>query len=206
MRRLMLSRMAKAVVVLVAPAAIAGGAIAATTGPGPADPTANSARPIASPDSEQVAAFGVLREARNADDDLPDKAAATVARGSGPAVGANPQLAHRTTTALPGVSLHVIPGQGWMCWVDSDGMGACNTTAEARRGYLVGLTHVPEGYKLRGVLPDGVKAVTVVGDKESTDVPVERNGWAAAVTFAPTAVRYTDAGGEHVVPVFVPGS
>jgi hypothetical protein len=110
----------------------------------------------------------------------------------------------RLTVATADVQLYLVPARGWMCLVDQDGLGTCNRTDEARKGYLIGRTSVSRGYLVRGAVPDGTDSVTVSGAAGKQEAPVESNGWSAAVTFEPSSVSYTDAGGAHEIPVYSP--
>jgi hypothetical protein len=184
--------------------------MAATTGapapPPPAIPQDHDAGPpIAAADTAQLAALGVLRRTADAGDAPPDGVRALVTDGPAPALGANPALArHALTTAL-GEGLYVVPARGWVCLASTDGAGTCTPTDRIAEGYAVGLRPIPSGYRLGGLVPDGVARVEVRGaDGTRAAAEVTGNAWSADVGFAPSSVAWTGDAGEKVVPIVPP--
>lgn len=189
-------------------ASAVGIAMAATNppAPAPADPARRAATPVAAVDARQLAMLGVLRRPLAPGDDLPASAKAMIADGSGPDLGANPALARLALTTSLGEKLYVVPAQGWVCLTSSAGTGGCTPTDQVGEGYGVGLSGIPSGYRVAGLVPDGVSRVVVRGPTETataTATPAN-NAWQVDVTFEPTAVAWTGPAGEKIVPVHVP--
>ncbi|MCW2983797.1 MAG: hypothetical protein JWR63_1367, partial [Conexibacter sp.] len=138
-------------------------------------------------------------------DALPDSARAQVAHGAGPDLGANPDLArHALTTAL-GEELYVVPARGWVCLTSTAAAGSCTPTDRIAEGFAVSLQQIPSGYRLSGLVPDGVSRVEVRGaGPETASAEVADNVWRTDVTFTPARVAWTGGAGEKVVPVTPP--
>jgi hypothetical protein len=160
--------------------------------------------PVAGVEPDQAAAFSVLRRGRSSSDELPSAAAAAIARGPQGDLGANPGLARRAGTSTA-AELYVVPARGSLCLVTGDGAMACNRSQAARDGYVLSLRETGPGViGLAGMVPDGVGSVRVMGAGNDVEVATEANTWALNVGFEPTAVRWSDGGGETEVPVHVP--
>jgi hypothetical protein len=200
----------KGLAAVAATASLAGVAVAATTGapapPPPAVPQDHGAAPlITAADTAQLATLGVLRRAAEAADTPPDAVRAHVGNGAAPDLGANPALArHALTTAL-GEQLYVVPARGWVCLESTAGAGTCTPTDRIAEGYAVGLERIPSGYRLGGLVPDGVARVEVRGaDGARAAAEVASNAWSADVAFVPSSVAWTGGAGEEVVTVVPP--
>jgi hypothetical protein len=197
----------KAVAVLAGLGSVAGVAVAATSAPPaptPAAPEQRSAQTIVAVDAVQEGTMGVLRRAVGKDDALPAAARDLIARGSGPSLGANPALARRALITPLGEELYVVPARGWVCLTSSEARGTCSPTDRIAEGYAVTLRGIPSGFRLAGLVPDGVDRVEVRGPRDTATVDPAGNAWTADVAFAPTSVAWTGRAGEKVVPVSVP--
>jgi hypothetical protein len=99
-----------------------------------------------------------------------------------------------------------VPARGWVCLESSAGSGTCAPTDRIADGYAVALQAIPSGFRLGGLVPDGVARVEVRGSDGSTqDADVSGNAWRADVAFVPAAVAWTGAdGAERAVPVSPP--
>jgi hypothetical protein len=175
--------------------------------PPPAVPHEGNATPIGAPDRVQLATLGVLRRRAEAGDAVPSSVRAHVARAMGPDVGANADLARRALRTSLGEDVYVVPGRGWVCLATSSGQAGCAPTDQIAAGFSVLLKPIPSGFRLGGLVPDGVAHVTVRGAAgESADAEVSGNAWRADVAFAPTSVAWTRDGvaGETAVPVYAP--
>ncbi|HWI72534.1 MAG TPA: hypothetical protein VNT55_11295, partial [Baekduia sp.] len=138
-------------------------------------------------------------------DALPDAARAHLAAGATPDLGANAALARRALSTALGEELYVVPGRGWVCLTSTAGAGMCTPTDQIAAGYAVGLQQIPSGYRLSGLVPDGVTRVEVRGAGGATAATeVSGNAWRADVAFAPARVAWTGGAGEVSVPVFPP--
>jgi hypothetical protein len=197
----------KAVASLAAAGSIAGVAVAATSSPpppAPAVPQERSAAQITEVDSAQASSMAVLRRSVAKSDDVPAGARDLIARGSGPALGANPALARLALTTRLGEQLYVVPASGWVCLTSSEASGICTPTDRIAEGYAVGLRGIPSGFRLSGLVPDGVDRVEVRGEREAASTATSGNAWQADVAFEPKSVAWTGPAGEKVVPVSAP--
>ncbi|HMJ37637.1 MAG TPA: hypothetical protein VK501_27270 [Baekduia sp.] len=194
--------------VLATAASVAGVAVAATTGAPPAPPPAvpqdRSAQTVTAADATQEATMGVLRRAVGRGDTLPQAARDHVARGAGPSLGANPALARLALTTPLGEQLYVVPARGWVCLTSSEARGTCTPTDRVAEGYAVSLRPIPSGFRLSGLVPDGVDRVEVRGDGQVGTAAPAGNAWQTDVAFEPKAVAWTGPNGERVVPVSAP--
>ena len=194
--------------VLAASASLAGVAVAAETdgppAPDPAVPERNDAAMITAVDRDQLATLGVLRRDAEPDDAIPDGARRQTEQGSGPGLGANPDLARRALRTPLGEALYVVPARGWVCLTSTAGVVACTPTDRIADGYAVGLRPVPSGYRLSGLVPDGVDRVEVRGALLRISTAVGENAWLLDVPFVPRSVAWTGPAGERVVPVSAP--
>jgi hypothetical protein len=175
--------------------------------PPPADPSTHAATPIAAPDQEQLALLGVLRREGRPEDAVPDRTREHVDRSLGPDVGANAGLARHALRTGLGEDLYVVPARGWVCLTSSTGPANCVPTARIAEGYGAAVQRIPSGFRLGGLVPDGVARVEVRGaDGASATVESEGNAWRADVPFEPSAVAWTRAGAadEVSVPVGAP--
>jgi hypothetical protein len=204
------STLAKGVAAVAATASLAGVAVAATTGapdpPPPAVPQDHGAAPmIDAADTAQLSLLGVLRRAAQPDDAAPDAVRAHVGDGAAPDLGANVALArHALTTAL-GEGLYVVPARGWVCLESTTGGGTCTPTDRIADGYAVGLEAIPSGFRIGGLVPDGVARVEVLGAGGTTaEADVTGNAWRADVPFAPSSVAWAGDAGEKAVPIIPP--
>jgi hypothetical protein len=198
----------KTLAVLVATGAVAGVAVAATSAPPaptPPVPQDRTALKITAVDSTQEAAVGILRRPVDKGDAVPDNVRDLVAHDSGPALGANLALARKALTTALGEQLYVVPARGWVCLESSAGTSNCVPTDSIADGYAVSLQGIPSGFRMRGIVPDGVGRVEVRGNDGETAVtaPVS-NAWTVDVAFSPTSVAWTGDAGEKVVPVSAP--
>jgi hypothetical protein len=204
-------RLAALAATAVALGGIAGVSEAAAPGapepPPLADPNEHAAVPIGAVDQAQLALLGVLRRGGRPDDAVPDRTRDQVAAALGPDVGANAGLArHALRTAL-GEDLYVVPGRGWVCLTSTTAPASCVPTERVAEGYGVALQRIPSGFRLGGLVPDGVAGVEVRGTAgETATATAEGNAWRADVAFEPAAVAWTRAGvdGEVSVPVTAP--
>jgi hypothetical protein len=196
------------VAALVGLASAAGVAVAATSSappaPAPATPEQRTAQTITAVDRTQEATMGVLRRTVGRADALPQAARDHVARGAGPSVGANPALARLAITTPLGEQLYVVPGRGWVCLTSSEAKGMCTPTDRIAEGYAVGLQGIPSGFRLAGLVPDGVDRVEVRGHGATATVAAANNAWTEDVAFEPELVAWTGPAGEKVVPVSAP--
>jgi hypothetical protein len=205
-------RILRTAAMLAASASIAGVAIAAADGgpapaPAPAVPEHNDAVAITAPDADQLATLGILRREAEAADAAPDGVWQLIARGSGPGLGANPDLARRALTTALGESLYVVPARGWVCLTSSSGQGSCTPTDRIADGYAVGVAAIPSGFRLSGLVPDGVARVEVRGAGGATAAATPSgNAWQADVVFAPTTVAWSSPHGDREVPVAIPAT
>jgi hypothetical protein len=172
----------------------------------PAVPQDHAAPLVATPDGAQLAALGILGRAAQPDDALPEAARAHLARGATPDLGANPALARHALTTSLGEGLYVVPGRGWVCLASSTGAATCTPTDRIAAGYAVMLQEIPSGWRLSGLLPDGVARVEVRGAAgETATATASGNAWRADVAFAPARVAWTaDGAAETSVPVLGP--
>jgi hypothetical protein len=180
---------------------------AAPAPPAPADPHAHDAQATTAPDSAQVTLLGVLRRGARADDAVPVGVRTHIAEAMGPDVGANPDLARRALHTALGEDLYVVPGRGWVCLASSGGAAGCAKTDQIAQGYAVTLQRIPSGFRLGGLVPDGVSTVTIRGAAgESATAAAEDNAWRSDVAFEPASVAWTRAGtaDEVSVPVHAP--
>jgi hypothetical protein len=142
----------------------------------------------------EAAAFAILRRPLRATDVF-----AAVHPGSGP-VGANPSLARTLNEPIGGLSVgvvSVVPANGWVClrvpFAQGGAQWWCQTLALARMGKLV-LALRPAGplrageQLLVGLVPDGVRTVTVSGaGGVRHTVPVRSNVYDAQI-YAPQTI------------------
>jgi hypothetical protein len=195
------------VAALAATASLAGVAVAAVPdgppAPVPALPEHNDAVAITAADVDQLATLGVLRREASGDA-IPDEVRRLIAQGSGPGLGANPDLARPALTTALGESFYVVPARGWVCLTSTASVGSCTPTDRIAEGYAVALRVIPSGYRLSGLVPDGVDRVQVRGADATAEVATSNNAWEADVAFAPTSVAWTGPAGEKVVPVSAP--
>jgi hypothetical protein len=198
----------KAAVAVVVLSSAVGVAVGATGGappaPEPAAPEQRTAAVIGAVDAQQLQTLSVLGRTATRTDAVPAAARALIEHGSGEAVGANPDLARRALTTALGEALYVVPARGWVCLTSSGGHGLCATTAQIAEGYAVGLEGTPSGYRLSGLVPNGVGRVEVRADGQTASVAPSGNAWQADVTFAPKTVAWTGPAGERVVEVSPP--
>lgn len=155
----------------------------------------------------EAASFAILRRPLRSSD-----AFAAVHAGSGP-VGANPALARTVSEPKSGLSagvVSVVPANGWVClrvpFAKGGAQWWCQTLALARSGKLVmallsaGPLRAGEQL-LVGLVPDGVRAVTVAaagGVRRS--VPVRSNVYDAQI-YAPHSISIDLPGsGTHRYP------
>jgi hypothetical protein len=177
--------------------------------PPPAVPSDHAAAPVDGPDQSQLALLGVLRRDREPSDAVSAGTLSHVDATLGPDVGANPALARRALRTGFGEDLYVVPGRGWVCLASSDGPANCTPTDRLDQGYAVALQRIPSGFRLGGLVPDGVTQVQVRGAAGQTaTVMAESNAWRADVGFEPSSVAWTRAGdaSEVSVPVYVPAA
>jgi hypothetical protein len=189
-----------------------GGAVAGAGADGSSAPASQpevaevESAPVQEVQREQAEDIGQLRRPRNADDAMPSRwdAALTDGENGDEHWGANPDLARRTA---PGVWL--VPGDGYVCVANSTpgegtlGFG-CATPEDVERGLLAPSDVDANGSGvLTGVLPDGVREVTLVNRDGSTrTVAVERNTYRAEIDAELKEVRFTGPdGSRHVLPM-----
>jgi hypothetical protein len=193
---------------LAASASLAGVAVAAGTdgppAPDPALPERNDAATVTVVDRDQLATLGVLRRDAEPGDAIPDGARQHTEAGSGPGLGANPDLARRALRTPLGEALYVVPARGWVCLTSTAEVGSCTPTDRIADGYAVSLRPIPSGYRLSGLVPDGVARVEVRGAVLRLSTGVGENAWLLDVPFVPTSVAWTGAAGERTVPVAAP--
>jgi hypothetical protein len=149
----------------------------------------------------EAASFAILHRPLRSSD-----AFAAVHPGSGP-VGANPALARTVSEPKSGLSagvVSVVPANGWVClrvpFAKGGAQWWCQTLALARSGKLVMALRPPGPLRageqlLVGLVPDGVRAVTVAaagGVRHS--VPVRSNVYDTQI-YAP-----------HSISIDLPGS
>jgi hypothetical protein len=156
--------------------------------------------------ADLAAGFGVLRRAAQSRDVLPARAADLVAAGPGPSLGANPELARRGLHRSDGLDVYVIPARGWLCAADSEGRGTCNRSAEALAGHVLGTVRLEANtVHVWGLMPDGPRALEILHADGSLDrTAVEGNAYAADTAADLVALRFSDADGEHTIPVTAP--
>jgi hypothetical protein len=198
----------KAIAVLAGVGSLAGVAVAATSAPPaptPAVPEQRNAPMITAVDATQEATLGVLRAPVAKSDAIPESVRELVARGTGPSLGANPELARKALSTPLGEDLYVVPARGWVCLASSEADSNCVPTDRVADGFGVALQVIPSGYRVRGLVPDGVERVEVRGDGgETADAAPSNNVWTVDVAFTPSSVAWTGDAGEKVVPVSVP--
>jgi hypothetical protein len=197
----------KVLAVVGAAGSIAGVAFAATTSspaPAPAVPQERSATAISQVDDVQGSTMGILRRTVAKSDEVPAAARDLIAHGSGPALGANPALARLALTTRLGEQLYVVPASGWVCLTSSEASGICSPTDRIAEGSAVGLHGIPSGFRLSGLVPDGVDRVEVRGERETASTATSGNAWQIDVAFEPTSVAWTGPAGEKVARVSVP--
>jgi hypothetical protein len=198
-------RQARRILALAAIAAalgVAGAGLAHSAGSGPRPSSGMvEAMPV-----ELAAGFGVLRREAVAADKLPGLAADMVAAGPTSSLGANPALARHALHRSDGLDVYLVPGRDWLCAVDSEGVGTCNRTAEALAGHVLGTATVGASTaRVWGLVPDGPAEVSVLhADGSTVTARVSGNAYAIDTGDDLTAVRWSDAKGEHTIPAAAP--
>jgi hypothetical protein len=183
--------------VLAVSAAVAAG-LSSGLSQGGSTPLAAPRAPLAEVHSVPVAAassFGILRRPLRRSD-----AFAQIRPGAGP-VGANPDLARTLSEPAGGLSagsVSVVPANGWVCLrVPLAGeVGAqwwCQTVAQAREGRLLMALRPPGRLRasnqlLIGLVPDGVRSVTVSAAGGVRRVVAVRENVYDTQIYAPTNV------------------
>ena len=158
---------AGAVLAVSAAAAASGSALLSGSSPSAAGQTTATLPEIQSVSAAQAASFAILRRPLR-----PSDAFAVIHPGAGP-LGANPALArtlHEATGGLSAGIVSVVPANGALClrvpFATAGAQWFCQPLAAAREGKLV-MALRPAGrlgageQLLIGLVPDGVRAVTV---------------------------------------------
>ena len=154
---------------------------------------------VAGISKDQAAAFAVLRRPQVAGDQLPEDRWPALEGGMIGRLGLNPALARRVTTEAGDV--WVIPGNGFICHLDENGMG-CNSTQVAVAKGLVGWGSARPHEKtiVSGVVPDGVEQVTLISKRGTTKVAgVHDNVYGALLDGFLTSIRFSGPTGEVVL-------
>jgi hypothetical protein len=200
-----------ALLVTVAAAVLAAGAIAATSGSRDAGPPPDRATFTQAPQAASVTPglsdrFSILRRGRNLRDDLPKEMAARMEARPTDDFGANAHLARRASNAHHG--LFVVPGTAGICLMSGEGAGTCNMTEGAQRGEVLGTTtgiaygYAEGEYRVSGIAADGVDRVVLhMADGRSFDLPVTGNVYTIDVKGEPTTVDWDGPDGHHELDV-----
>jgi hypothetical protein len=135
--------------------------------------------------------FGVLRRAASAADRLPDDALKVSAQ-----FGSIPAAARKARTTPRG-SLYVVPGADErVCLLDGNGAGGCNRLdANGDVRMVTTLDHFPgleQGeVEIRGIVPDGVRSVTVtLRDSGDRTLDVVNNVYDGVLPGGPKTVTW----------------
>ena len=148
---------------------------------------------------DQAAAFALLRRPQVQGDTLPEDRWPAIEGGMIGRLGLNPALARRMRTEAGDV--WVIPGNGFICHLDNNGLG-CSLTEEAVAKGLVGWGSARPHDKtiVSGLVPDGVKEVTLSSKRGTIRVvPVQDNVYGVLLDGFLTSVRFTGPNGEVVL-------
>jgi hypothetical protein len=178
--------------------AVVGGAGIGVAQGDPAAPivSANTQARVTAIGADQASAFGILRRDQRASD-----AIATNAKGP---FGANLTLARRVTGDAGDV--RVVPANDdYLCLRGEDSVGSvwtCTPTDVAEAGRLVLSLRTPgsSSVPVYGVVPDGVKSVTLTDATGTRALAVDNNVY-TVVADSPTSVEYSDGSGTETVRV-----
>ncbi len=161
-------------------------------------------------DSGAAAAVGLLEEQRTSTDGMPRQVAARMAAHA--PFGVNPDLS-RLAIGNATNSVYVIPARGRVCASLTVGEGAnliCPSTDDVAKGRSAPATVTLEtgGIAIYGIVPDGVKSVTVRTAGSSADVAIERNAYYTVVPpgTALRTVGYDGPSGQVEFPVHDPSA
>jgi len=193
----------RALAILAVSAAAAAGVASLGSGSAPAgraNPPPVTVPELRSVPAGESAAFAILRRPRRAGD-----AFAPLHAGAGP-LGANPALARSLSEPPGGLSegsVSVVPADGAVCLRVPFAGGAqwwCQPLAAARRGALVLALRPPGPLRasrqlLVGLVPDGVRAVTVAAGRVRRSVPVRWNVYETQI-YAPRRISIVLPGGR----------
>jgi hypothetical protein len=170
------------------------------------------ARPTAQSISDELkGAFAALRRPATADDRLPPSAIDAIDdSAAGGHFGVNPQLARRVASNAD-ETLYLVAGTDELCLVRVEDFGTnvgCGNAADALASNMVGgVEKTTTGWRVDGVLPDGVDQVTfIANDGHATAVPLANNVFSVKldkITDVPAQITWTDPSGqprERVLP------
>jgi len=196
----------------LAAVALCVGAVAATADEDGSSQPPGSDRPVVTAvEPAAAAAIAKLAESRGSGDDLPT---AVAAHADGrPLFGINPDLSRRAI-ANTGQSLYLVPGDGHVCAVLTDGAEAtlsCDSTediADGRSG--PGTVVLSTGdVAVYGIVADGVDSVTVAtATSDSEEIDVQDNGYFTVVGSGTPLrhVSYVGASGAVEFPIVDPSA
>jgi len=191
-----------ALALLIAGATAAAIATRGRPTPGPVPPRPGAALTLV-PDGADRATFAILRRPTSSADEIPLRLPLALSGSS----GANLQAARRAAAPGPGEAW-VVPGRGSVCLIAAwpaqhAGGSSCVPDAAAARGALYvssGSARTPGVDYLAGLVPDGVRAVTVLlPGGLGTRVGVHENVYVVAVPGNPLAVIFAGPHGPVTV-------
>lgn len=149
---------------------------------------------------KQAAAFAILRRSATATDALP------VSMLPEPFVrmyGANPALARRVQGLPQGVEAWLVPGNGSLCVVTSGGASCGRDAALDKYGLAIESGSGSGPQSIAGVVPDGVRSVTItLANGSQQDANVVDNGYAATARGSSPIARLAlnTSAGEVPIP------
>jgi hypothetical protein len=129
----------------------------------------------------QAESLTIMRRAQRESDRLTQSRWQALDQGAPGHLGLNPALARRAAT--PAGDMWVVPGNGYLCLALVGCLTCTPTESVARRGMITWTSRRAIGQGIvRGLVPDGVEAITLVTtDDISTLVPVRENVYGAVL-------------------------
>jgi hypothetical protein len=188
---------------LAAAGALAGGVLGATSAEVPVPPQATGA-PASSVEPALRSGFALLRRAQDAQDGVPGSVTAVFSGAS----GANLALARRVADAQQDEAW-IVPGSGSACILARNGQlriggAVCTSSAAALRGELnvqSASSSLPGGELVAGIVPDGVRSVTLTLADGSRQLAAVREGiYLALVHGAVTSIGASGPQGALSIP------
>ncbi len=161
----------------------------------------------ASVPEELAAAFGCLRRARTAGDELPPRLARSVQSPPDRHWGINPELSRLAGTPA-GAPVWLVPGRSGSSMIaGANGGGAAGPNAHVREDGLVVLLlpTTPGPVTFIGVLPDGVSVTAKNTDGSDAEIMRSDSAFSVSGDLA-SLTRHTETGGEKTWTVTQPST